>query len=186
MAALELYDTTLRDGAQSEGISFSTEDKLRITRRLDELGVHYIEGGWPGSNPKDIEFFEQVKDLPLKHARLAAFGSTRRPGISAEEDANLRAILDSGVKVATIFGKSWDFHVTNALNTTLEENLRMIRDSVAYLTDRGLEVIYDAEQVKDLPLKHARLAAFGSTRRPGISAEEDANLRAILDSGVKV
>ncbi len=149
MAALELYDTTLRDGAQSEGISFSTEDKLRITRRMDEFGVHYIEGGWPGSNPKDIEFFEQAKDLPLKHAKLAAFGSTRKPEISAEEDANLQAILDSGVKVATIFGKSWDFHVTNALNTTLEENLRMIRDSVAWLTARGLEVIYDAEHFFD-------------------------------------
>lgn len=144
-----IFDTTLRDGTQGEGISLSVEDKLKIAQKLDELGVDYIEGGWPGSNNKDIEFFERVKSLNLKHAKVSAFGSTRRKGVKPEEDANLNKILESGVQVASIFGKSWDFHVTTALETTLEENLAMIYDSVRYLKDHGLEVIYDAEHFFD-------------------------------------
>lgn len=144
-----IFDTTLRDGTQGEGISLSVEDKLKIAQKLDELGVDYIEGGWPGSNNKDIEFFERVKSLNLKHAKVSAFGSTRRKGVRPEEDANLNKILESGVQVASIFGKSWDFHVTTALETTLEENLAMIHDSVRYLKDHGLEVIYDAEHFFD-------------------------------------
>ena len=144
-----IFDTTLRDGTQGEGVSLSVEDKMKIAQKLDELGVHYIEGGWPGSNNKDIEFFERAKSLKLKHAKITAFGSTRRKGITAQEDANLQKILESGVSVATIFGKSWDFHVTTALETTLEENLAMIGDSVRFLKQHGLEVIYDAEHFFD-------------------------------------
>ena len=123
---IKIYDTTLRDGTQGEGVSFSMEDKVRIAQRLDALGIHYIEGGWPGSNPKDLRFFRRIQDVPLKHAKLAAFGATRRPGIAAEADANLQALVEAGTPVATIFGKSWDFHVTHALETTLHENLAMI------------------------------------------------------------
>src|SRR5690554_1983515 len=118
MDNIQIYDTTLRDGAQAEGISFSLEDKIRIARRLDKIGVHYIEAGWPGSNPKDMEFFKRMLDHPFRHARLTAFCSTRRAGIPAEDDVNLRSVLDSGVRTATVFGKSWDFHVFRALNTT--------------------------------------------------------------------
>ncbi|MGE5552597.1 MAG: citramalate synthase [Betaproteobacteria bacterium] len=146
---LIIYDTTLRDGAQREGISFSVEDKLRIARRLDRLGVHLIEGGWPGANPKDSEFFAAARDLPLATARLAAFGSTRRPGVRPDEDANLHALLATGTPVVTVFGKAWDFHVTAALQTTLEENLAMIRESVVYLAAAGREVVFDAEHFFD-------------------------------------
>lgn len=146
---IQLFDTTLRDGTQGEGISFSADDKIRIAQRLDAFGIDYIEGGWPGSNPKDVEFFERVREAPLQHARLSAFGSTRRAGIAAEDDANLQAIVASGAGAASIFGKSWDFHVTNALGTTLEENLAMIRDSVRFLKGRGLEVIYLGEHFFD-------------------------------------
>lgn len=144
-----LYDTTLRDGTQGEGISFSAEDKVSVAIRLDQFGIDFIEGGWPGSNPKDVEFFERIKDVPLTHARIAAFGSTRRANIAVEDDANLQALVRSGAKVATIFGKSWDFQVTDALRTTLDENLRMIEESVAFLKFQGLEVIYDAEHFFD-------------------------------------
>ncbi|MDD4588322.1 MAG: citramalate synthase [Heliobacteriaceae bacterium] len=144
-----IYDTTLRDGTQAEGISLSVQDKIKIALRLDQLGVAYIEGGWPGSNPKDLEFFTQMRDRHWQHAKLTGFGSTCRPGSKPESDANLDALVESGVKVATIFGKSWDFHVTTALNTTLTENLRIIGDSVAYLKARGLEVIFDAEHFFD-------------------------------------
>lgn len=144
-----LYDTTLRDGSQGEGISFSAEDKLRIARRLDALGIHYIEGGWPGSNPKDIAFFQEARKIGWKNATITAFGSTRRPEISAAEDRNLTALLESGVKVATIFGKTWDFHVTNALRTSLDENLAMIKESVAFLRSHGLEVFFDGEHFFD-------------------------------------
>lgn len=144
-----LYDTTLRDGTQGEGISLSVEDKIKITIRLDQFGVDYIEGGWPGSNPKDMAFFERIAQIPLSHAKITAFGSTCRPGVTASEDENLRAILASGVKVATIFGKSWDLHVTEALKTTLKENLRMVNDSVSYLKSQGLTVIFDAEHFFD-------------------------------------
>ncbi|RMF91840.1 MAG: citramalate synthase [Methanobacteriota archaeon] len=145
---IKLYDTTLRDGAQSERISFSVEDKLRIAEKLDELGIHYIEGGWPGSNPKDAEFFQRAGSLDLK-AEVVPFGSTRRAGVKAGEDLNLKALLDAETDVVCIFGKSWDLHVKEALRTSLEENLAMIGESVAYLKDAGREVIYDAEHFFD-------------------------------------
>ncbi|WP_027717588.1 citramalate synthase [Desulfovirgula thermocuniculi] len=149
MAPVEIYDTTLRDGAQGEGISFSVEDKVKIALKLDEMGFHYIEGGWPGSNPKDADFFQRIRQHRLKNARLAAFGSTRRPGVPAHQDPNLQSLLAAGTPVATIFGKTWDFHVQKALETTLEENLAMIRESVRFLKSRGLMVIYDAEHFFD-------------------------------------
>jgi 2-isopropylmalate synthase len=144
-----LFDTTLRDGTQSEGISLSVDDKLKIAQVLDDLGVDYIEGGWPGSNPKDEMFFEKARSLRLKNARLVAFGSTRRKGISAAQDENLRAILRVKTPVACIFGKSWDLHVVHALRATLDENLKMISDSVRFLRSKGKEVIYDAEHFFD-------------------------------------
>ncbi len=149
MASVELYDTTLRDGAQREGISFSTIDKIKIALKLNELGIHYIEGGWPGSNPKDIEFFENIKKEKLSKSKIVAFGSTRRKGINSEEDINLQALIDSGVKYVCIFGKSWDLHVTHAIITTLDENLKMIDDSVKYLKGKKKRVIYDAEHFFD-------------------------------------
>jgi 2-isopropylmalate synthase len=149
MRLVEIYDTTLRDGTQGEGISFSAEDKVKIALRMDKMGFHYIEGGWPGSNPKDMEFFRLIRQHTLQGARIAAFGSTRRPKVEACTDDNLNSLLSSGVGTATIVGKTWDFHVTHALNTTLEENLAMIRESVAYLKSKGLEVIYDAEHFFD-------------------------------------
>ncbi|MCW2277647.1 citramalate synthase [Heliophilum fasciatum] len=144
-----IYDTTLRDGTQGEGISLSVEDKVKIAQRLDRLGVAYIEGGWPSSNPKDMEFFRRAQKLPWKNAKIAAFGSTCRPGSMACDDPNLKAIVESGAPVATIFGKTWDFHVTTALKTTLEENLRLIHDSVTFLKESGMEVIFDAEHFYD-------------------------------------
>jgi 2-isopropylmalate synthase len=144
-----IYDTTLRDGTQGEGVSFSMEDKVRLASRLDALGIHYIEGGWPGSNPKDLRFFRRMQDVPFKHARLAAFSMTRRAGGSPETDPNMRALVDAGAPVATIVGKSWDFHVTEALGTTLVENLGMIADTIAYLRPRMEEVIFDAEHFFD-------------------------------------
>ncbi|HHX74906.1 MAG TPA: citramalate synthase [Firmicutes bacterium] len=146
---ITLYDTTLRDGSQREGISFSVSDKLNITKRLDAFGIDYIEGGWPGSNPKDIEYFRTIRQLELKHAKITAFSSTRRAGICVQDDLNIRSLLAAETPVVTIFGKSWDFHVTEALGTTLEENLNMIYDTVAYAKDRGREVIYDAEHFFD-------------------------------------
>lgn len=144
-----IYDTTLRDGSQAEGISFSLEDKLQIARRLDFLGVSYIEGGWPGSNPKDLEFFKLIQSQGLDHSLIAAFSSTRKPNISVKQDVNLQALLDSGAPTATLVGKSWDFHVLTALETTLEENLNMIRESITYLKDKNREVIFDAEHFFD-------------------------------------
>ena len=144
-----VYDTTLRDGAQREGISFSVSDKIEIVQLLDALGIDYIEGGWPGSNPKDIEFFDRLKDLSLKQAKVSAFGSTRHAHTNVEADDNVKALLEAKTPVVTIVGKSWDFHVTQALGTTLEENLSMIADTVAYLKGKGLEVIYDAEHFFD-------------------------------------
>lgn len=146
--ALSIFDTTLRDGTQGEGISLSADDKLKIAKKLDQLGVHYIEGGNPGSNGKDIEFFDRVKNLGLS-AKITAFGSTRRKDSQVERDANLNRIIESGVQAATLVGKSWDFHVFTALQTTLDENLAMIYDSVAYLKRNGLEVIFDAEHFFD-------------------------------------
>jgi len=149
VSKVKLYDTTLRDGTQAEEVSFSSMDKLLIAEKLDELGIHYIEGGWPGSNPKDMEFFELSKRLNLKKAKIAAFGSTRRAGIDAQDDPNIKMLLKAEVPVVTIFGKSWDLHVTDALRCSLEENLRMIYDSVSYLKRHVPEVIYDAEHFFD-------------------------------------
>jgi 2-isopropylmalate synthase len=149
MTQIILYDTTLRDGTQREGISLSLEDKLKIARRLDDFGIHYIEGGWPGSNPKDVEFFRRIPSLGLKHAKVAAFGSTRRKHTQPAQDSNLRALLDAKTDVVTLVGKSWELHVTDVLETTPEENLTMIGDSVAYCKAQGKEVIYDAEHFFD-------------------------------------
>ena len=149
MVKLELYDTTLRDGAQYEGISLSVNDKLVITKKLDTLGVDYIEGGWPGSNPKDAEFFERARTLKLHHAQLAAFGSTRRSKGTAAQDANIQALLDARTPVVTLVGKAWDLHVTEVLGTSLEENLAMIYDSVGYLKSWGRRVFFDAEHFFD-------------------------------------
>ncbi len=149
MTQILLYDTTLRDGTQREGISLSLDDKLKIARRLDEFGIHYIEGGWPGSNPKDVEFFRRAPSLGLKHAKIAAFGSTRRKRARPEQDSNIRALMDAHTDVVTLVGKSWDLHVTDVLETTHEENLAMIGDSVAYCKAQGKEVIYDAEHFFD-------------------------------------
>lgn len=146
---VELYDTTLRDGTQGEGISLSVEDKLLIAKRLDRFGIHYIEGGFPGSNPKDMEFFQRVREIALTHAKVVAFGSTCRAGVEAHADANLKALLAARTEVVTIFGKSWTFHVQNALRTTLDENLRMIEDTVRYLVSNGVRVVYDAEHFYD-------------------------------------
>jgi 2-isopropylmalate synthase len=146
---IEIYDTTLRDGCQGEGVSFSVEDKLRVAHRLDRLGVAYIEGGWPGSNPRDVEFFARARRERWERARLAAFGSTRRAGVAASSDPNLRSLVEAGTPVVTLFGKSWDLHVRCALEVSLEENLAMIRDSVAYLRSRGLHTVYDAEHFFD-------------------------------------
>jgi 2-isopropylmalate synthase len=146
---IRIYDTTLRDGTQGEGISFSVADKLLIAERLDQFGVDYIEGGFPGSNPRDIAFFAEAKNLKLKHARMAAFGSTRRAGSKADTDAQLRTLLDSEMPVLTLVGKTWMLHVTEVLRTTAEENLAMIEDSIRYLTAQGREVIFDAEHFYD-------------------------------------
>jgi len=144
-----IYDTTLRDGSQTEGISFSVNDKFKIAQRLDQLGVHYIEGGWPGSNPKDKEFFKMAKDHAWRHARIAAFGSTRRAGIKAAQDFNLKELVKSQAPIITIFGKTWDLHVTDVIKTTLDENLAMIKDSVAFLKKKKRQVFYDAEHFFD-------------------------------------
>jgi 2-isopropylmalate synthase len=146
---VEIYDTTLRDGAQSKDVIFSLQDKLRITSKLDEFGVHYIEGGWPGSNPKDEEYFKKVKELSLENSEIVAFGSTRRPNLKVHEDSNINALIKSDVRTVTIFGKSWDLHVKSVLNTTLEENLNMIFESISYLKEHGLRVFFDAEHFYD-------------------------------------
>jgi len=144
-----LYDTTLRDGMQGENIFFSPEDKLKIALKLDEIGIHYIEGGWPGSNPGAQHFFELVQKVEFKSARITAFGSTRRQGRTCEQDGNIKALIDSNAPVITIFGKSWDLHVEAIMSNTREENLAMIKESIAYLLARDREVIYDAEHFYD-------------------------------------
>ena len=147
---IQLFDTTLRDGAQAEGVSLSCDDKLRIATRLDEFGIDYIEGGWPGSNPKDMEFFERAEsELTLRHARLTAFGSTCKRDTDPADDPQIQLLLQANTPVVSLFGKSWDLHVRDVLQTTPKENLRMIRESVAFLTGRGREVIYDAEHFFD-------------------------------------
>lgn len=149
MSQIFLYDTTLRDGTQGEDVSFSVEDKLKIAKRLDEFGIHYIEGGWPGSNPRDLEFFKRAKELRLNHAKIAAFGSTRRAKNKVEDDPNICALLEAETPVVTIFGKTWILHVKSALQISEEENLEIIEDSVAYLKSQGRELVYDAEHFFD-------------------------------------
>ncbi|PWU10340.1 MAG: citramalate synthase, partial [Verrucomicrobia bacterium] len=146
---IELYDTTLRDGSQGEGINFSVMDKLRIAEKLDAFGVHYIEGGWPGSNPKDMEFFSQARQKRFKSARLAAFGMTRRKGVAVEKDQQVRLLLDARTPVVTIVGKSWLLHVKEVLNVTPDENLAMIADTIRFLKDHKRFVVYDAEHAFD-------------------------------------
>ena len=143
------FDTTLRDGTQGEAVSFSVDDKLSIAEKLDELGIDYIEGGWPGSNPKDKEFFARAKNLKLRHAKLTAFGATRFAKNAVEKDANIAALLEAETPVVSIFGKTWDFHVYRALGITEDENLQLIADTVAYLKSHGREVVYDAEHFFD-------------------------------------
>jgi 2-isopropylmalate synthase len=149
MARIHVYDTTLRDGSQGEGVNFSLADKLAITRRLDDLGIDFIEGGYPLSNPKDFEYFQKVRELHLRHARVAAFGMTRRKDTAASDDTCLKALLDAETSLVTIVGKTWDLHVKEILGTSLEENLRMIADSVAHCRSAGREVFYDAEHFFD-------------------------------------
>ncbi|MGF7184350.1 2-isopropylmalate synthase [Desulfitispora alkaliphila] len=170
MEKVYLYDTTLRDGTQGEGVSLSVEDKLKIALKLDKLGANYIEGGWPGSNPKDMEFFNRAKDLELENAVITAFGSTRRPNVKVDEDNNLKALVEAGVKACALVGKSWDFHVEAALNTTLEENLDMIYSSIKYLKEKGLEVIFDAEHFFDGYQKNPQYAmkTLEAAQRAGV------------------
>ncbi len=149
MGKIWLYDTTLRDGAQKEGVSFSVVDKLEIVSRLDDLGISFIEGGWPGSNPRDAEFFQKAKALKLKNAEIVVFGSTRRANIRAEEDANLRIMLETGFKYACLVGKTSDLQVTQVLETSLAENLKMITDSIKFLKKKGMAVFLDAEHFFD-------------------------------------
>src|ERR1700759_493207 len=146
---VQVYDTTLRDGTQREGISYTLEDKLRIAEHLDAFGVAFIEGGWPGSNPKDEEFFARARDKAWKHAKISAFGSTRRANGSPDQDPNNKALIAGGAGGCAIFGKSSQFQVTEVLRTTLEENLRMIEDSVAFLRSQNKRVVYDAEHFFD-------------------------------------
>ncbi len=149
MASVELYDTTLRDGAQSEGISFSLGDKIHIVEKLDELGIHYVEGGWPGSNPKDAAFFKRVQKVKLKNARIAVFGSTRRVGLKAENDSNVQMLVESGASIATIVAKTSSLQVQHVLQTTPEENLKMIADTIIWLKSQGMSVFLDAEHFFD-------------------------------------
>jgi len=149
MQKIELYDTTLRDGAQAEGVSFSVNDKLRIAEKLDEIDIHYIEGGWPGANPKDITFFKKVSKLKLKNSKIVAFGSTRYPNTSVSKDKVIKGLLESDTNVITLFGKAWDLHVRDVLKTTLDENLRMIEESITYLRSKGKIVMFDAEHFFD-------------------------------------
>ena len=146
---IEIYDTTLRDGTQGEGVNFSVADKIRLAERFDAFGIHYVEGGWPGSNPRDIEFFEAAKDRKWKKARIAAFGSTRRKGVSVEQDEQVRLLVEAKTPVVTIFGKTWLLHVKEVLKASAEENIRMIADTVRYLKEQGRHVIYDAEHAFD-------------------------------------
>lgn len=149
MKEIKIYDTTLRDGMQGERIAFSLEDKIKIAKKLDEVGVHYIEGGWPGSNPKDVEFFKEIKSVRLKNAKIVAFGSTRKVKNLAKDDENLKELIKSGTSIVTIFGKSWDLHVYEVLKTTLNENLNLIKDSIRFIKDHGIKVFYDAEHFFD-------------------------------------
>jgi len=170
--SVDVYDTTLRDGTQREGISLTCEHKLRIARRLDALGVTFIEGGWPGSNPKDARFFEEARRIEWRRASIVAFGSTRRAGLGAEDDPGLRALLAAETGTCTIFGKASARHVTEVLRVSLAENLRMIEESVAFLREHGRRVIYDAEHFYD-----------GQVLDPGYALE---TLRAAVRGGAEV
>ncbi len=172
MREIKVYDTTLRDGSQGEGISFSVMDKVKIAKKLDDFGVHYIEGGWPGSNPKDMEFFKQAKKLRFKNSEIVAFGSTRRPKISPQDDENLRALIKSGVSSVAIFGKTWDMQVTDVLRVSLQENLKMIKDTVEFLKSKNLCVFYDAEHFFDGYLRNKNYAL--ETLHSAVSAGCDA------------
>lgn len=149
MTRIQLYDTTLRDGSQGEGVNFSLQDKLLITQKLDEIGIDFIEGGYPLSNPKDAEYFQRVRDLPLKHAKISAFGMTRRKGVTADQDIGMLALRDAQTPCCTVVGKTWDLHVFEVLRVDEAENLAMIRDSVSFLVGEGRHVIYDAEHFFD-------------------------------------
>ena len=149
MSSLKIYDTTLRDGSQAEGISFTVEDKIRIAQKLDELGVHYVEGGWPGSNPRDIDFFSKASRTKFSNTKITAFGSTRYPDKKVEKDIVIQALLKAETDVVTLFGKTWDLHVEDALSTSLDENLRMIFESLNYLKKHRTEVLFDAEHFFD-------------------------------------
>ena len=149
MKTIKIYDTTLRDGSQSEDVSFTVEDKIRIAHKLDKLGINYIEGGWPGSNPKDAEFFRAAKSIEINHATVVAFGMTRKANSAVEDDPTIRSLIDSGTEVVTLVGKASDLHVTDVLGTSLQENLKMISDSVSYIRDSGPRVFFDAEHFFD-------------------------------------
>ena len=149
MEQVRIYDTTLRDGMQGDTINFTVDEKIRIARQLDDLGVHYIEGGWPGSNPRDVQFFEKAAKIDFKNARLTAFGSTRRAGLAVEADDNIRLLIECGAPAVALVGKTWDLHITEVMSNTLENNLEMIHDSVAYVKSHGREVFFDAEHFFD-------------------------------------
>ena len=171
---LQIFDSTLRDGAQGESVNFSVEDKFSVMKALDEFGIDFIEAGNPASNPKDMEFFRKAEQFPPKHSKLVAFGSTRRKNISCAEDANLNALAETNVEYVSVFGKSWDLHATEILGTTLEENLNMISDTIKYLKGKGKKVFFDAEHFFD-----------GYKRNPGyaletISAAEKAGAECIV------
>ena len=158
MEPILLYDTTLRDGTQGENITFTAPEKIKIAERLDDLGIDFIEGGWPGSNPRDMQFFDLARRIRLRHARLAAFGATRKPGIDPADDASIKALIECGTPAVTLFGKSWIMHVERIMNTSRQENLDMIRETVAYMKHKGREVIYDAEHFYDGYLQHSAYA----------------------------
>lgn len=172
MDDLVLYDTTLRDGTQGENINFTALEKLKIAQRLDDIGIHYIEGGWPGSNPRDREFFDMAKRTTFCHSRLTAFGATRRRGAAVQEDANIQALLEAETPTVTLFGKTWDLHVTRIMNNTPEENLDMIRESISYLKAKDREVIYDAEHFFDGYRENPEYAL--ETLKAAVSAGADA------------
>ena len=171
MRSIEIYDTTLRDGAQAEDVWFSVEDKVRVAQKLDELGVHFIEGGWPGANPKDVDFFRMAKTIPFKHAKLVAFGSTRRASNTPHNDPTLKSLLEAGTDVVTLFGKSWTLHVTDALGISLKKNLELIEDSVAFLKNHKRHVFYDAEHFFDGYKVNPAYALSTLTRAQAAGAE---------------
>lgn len=173
--SVKIFDSTLRDGAQGHGISFSLEDKIKIVKLLDEMKIDYIEAGNPGSNPKDMEFFKLIKTIDLKHSKVVAFGSTRRPNIKVEDDKNLKDLLSAECDTVVVFGKSWDFQVTDIIKTTLDENLEMIKYTIKYLSDKGKKVIFDAEHFYD-GFKANKEYAMSTVK----SAEENGAMAVVL------